>query len=95
MPELQFRLRWPDETEQSCYSPSTVIREHFEAGESYELPDFVARSRAALHSASDRVRAKFGMPCSRALSQLADIEHRARRFSALPDAHVFVIGFHE
>ena len=95
MPELRFRLRWPDETEQSCYSPSTVIREHFKAGESYALPDFLVRSRVALHSASDRVRAKFGMPCSRALGQLADIERRALRFSGLPDPEVVVIGFHE
>jgi uncharacterized repeat protein (TIGR04042 family) len=95
MPELRFRLRWPDETEQSCYSPSTVIREHFKAGELYALPDFLARSRRALHSASDRVRAKFGMPCAHALGQLADIENRARHFADLPDAKVLVISFND
>ncbi len=95
MPELHFRLRWPDETEQNCYSPSTVIREHFRAGESYALGDFLARCRMALNLASDRVRAKFGMPCARALGQLADIEALALRFSALPDPHITVLSFHE
>jgi len=73
MPEMRFLLRWPDETEQTCYSPSTVIKEHFTAGESYSIADFLTRCRTALHLASDRVRAKFGMPCARALGQLADI----------------------
>ena len=95
MPEIRFDLRWPDETEQTCYSPSTVIKEHFAVGESYSLSDFLVRCRTALHLASERVRAKFGMPCARALGQLADIEHRALRFSALENARITILGFHE
>jgi uncharacterized repeat protein (TIGR04042 family) len=95
MPELRFRIRWPDATEQTCYSPSTVIKEHFTTSQIYDLPDFLARCHLALHQASDRVQARYGMPCSRALGQLADIEHRAMRFSALADAHITVLGFNE
>jgi uncharacterized repeat protein (TIGR04042 family) len=95
MPEMTFILRWPDATEQTCYSPSTVIKEHLKAGESYALADFLAQSRIALHMASDRVRAKFGMPCTRALGQLADIEQRATRFSAQPDAQIAILAFHD
>ena len=95
MPEIRFDLRWPDDTEQTCYSPSTVIKEHFTVGESYTLSDFLARCRTALHLASERVRAKFGLPCARALGQLADIEQRALRFSALPNAQITFLGFYE
>jgi uncharacterized repeat protein (TIGR04042 family) len=65
MPELCFVLRWPDGTRETCYSPSTVVRDHFEPGTLYPLPDFLARSRAALTAASDRVKAIYGTPCSR------------------------------
>jgi uncharacterized repeat protein (TIGR04042 family) len=78
MPEVIFRICWPDGTEERCYSPSTIIRDHFAAGESYQLDEFVARARAGLHAASDRVAAKYGHPCSNAMNQLARIEATAR-----------------
>lgn len=79
MPEVIFHIRWPDGTEERCYSPSTVIRDHLAAGQSYPLPDFVARARAGLIAASDRVAARYGHPCSRAMGQLAEIEAKAQR----------------
>jgi uncharacterized repeat protein (TIGR04042 family) len=93
MPEMRFTIRWPDGTEAVCYSPSLVIRDHFVPGTDYPLGDFVARSRKALGLASDRVMARYGMPCTRALSQLDRIEHRARDFSALPGTKVTVVAF--
>ncbi|MEV6902128.1 MSMEG_0570 family nitrogen starvation response protein [Amycolatopsis sp. NPDC051372] len=80
MPEVVFRVRWPDSSVQRCYSPSTVVEEHFAAGEGYPVAEFVERSRAALTLASERVLARFGFPCSRAAAQLADIERRAGAF---------------
>lgn len=88
MPEMRFVVTWPDGREESCYSPSLVIRDFLAEGESYPLGDFVARSRQALHIASDRVEAKFGRPCSLALGQLARIEAAAKTFSTQPDAKV-------
>ena len=38
--------------------------------------------------ASDRVKAKYGHACSRALGQLAEIERVARRFGDEPGAKV-------
>ncbi|WP_107677908.1 MSMEG_0570 family nitrogen starvation response protein [Agrobacterium sp. LAD9] len=78
MPEVRFTIRWPDGAEESCYSPSTAIRRHFEAGQTYSLPDFLERARAGLNEASDRVTAKFGFTCSSAMDQLARIEATAR-----------------
>lgn len=93
MPEMRFTIRWPDGTDESCYSPSLVIRDYFAPGESYALADFLAKSREALTIASQRVEARYGFPCSRAMGQLARIEAAGRSYSTLPDARVAVLGF--
>ncbi|GAA5153953.1 MSMEG_0570 family nitrogen starvation response protein [Amycolatopsis dongchuanensis] len=90
MPELLFRVRWPDASVQRCYSPSTVVREFFVPGESYPVADFVVRSRGALTEASERVRRSYGFGCAQAAAQLADIEARAKSFA---DGEVVVEGF--
>ena len=93
MPEMLFDVRWPNGATQRCYSPSLVIRDHFLAGASYEIGDFLTRSRSALNEASERVRLRYGMPCSRAIGQLAEIESRAGGFPA--GATVTVLAFHD
>ena len=77
MPEMQFRIRWPDGRREACYSPSLIVTEIFAEGESYGLDDFVEKSRKALTIASERVRAKYGFACSAAMDQLARIERAA------------------
>jgi uncharacterized repeat protein (TIGR04042 family) len=79
MPEVIFHIRWPDGVEERCYSPSTIIHQHLKAGESYPLEDFVARARAGLIAASDRVALRYGFACSSAMDQLARIEAAAHR----------------
>jgi uncharacterized repeat protein (TIGR04042 family) len=91
MPEVRFIIRWPDGSEMSCYSPSRVVREYLEVGRSYPVADFLARSRAALSLASERVRAKYGYACTGAMEQLAAIEERAAAVD--PGAAVAVVGF--
>ncbi len=81
MPEMRFRVRWPDGQAESCYSPSLVVMEHLTVGDCYELADFLLRCRTALAIASQRVAARYGHPCSLALGQLAEIERRVRTFS--------------
>jgi uncharacterized repeat protein (TIGR04042 family) len=95
MPEMRFRIRWPDGVEESCYSPSLVVKDFLIPGESYRLADFVERSRAALLLASDRVEARYGWRCSRAAAQLARIEAAAASFAAAADARVTVDAFEE
>jgi len=90
MPEMHFRVHWPNGVVETCYSPSLVIRDYFSAGESYALADFVERSRTALTIASDRVQAKYGHACSRAKVQLARIESVARTFADVPGACVTI-----
>ena len=90
MPEVFFRVRWPDGKVEQCYSPSTVVRDYFTPGAEYPLADFVERSRTVLHIASERVRAKYGFACTAAAGQLAEIEAAAARYTAMPDATVTV-----
>lgn len=95
MPEMIFQIAWPDGSTEQCYSPSLVIKDFFAIGETYAVPDFLQRSRAALTIASDRVREKYGFACSRAMGQLARLESGAKRFAATADGGVTVISFQE
>lgn len=91
MPEMHFHVRWPDGTETRCYSPSLVVREHLQVGGSYPMTDFLQRAGTALNIASDRVRAKYGVPCSRALGQWAALQERAATYA--PEGRVSVTAF--
>jgi uncharacterized repeat protein (TIGR04042 family) len=95
MPEMRFHVRWPDQSIETCYSPSLVIKDHLAAGATYPLADFKARSRMALTIAAERVREKYGFFCTRALGQLARIEEAAGRFEGMPDASVTIVSFEE
>jgi uncharacterized repeat protein (TIGR04042 family) len=92
MPELTFRLRWPDDSETVNYSPSTIVREYLVMGASYNIDDFMRRSRAALRAASARVEQIYGYPCARAQTTLASIELQAGRFAGSRDAVVTVVA---
>lgn len=95
MPELNFTVRWPDQRIQTCYSPSSTIREFFAVGQAYALDEFLARSRRAFAHASERVRQRYGYACSSAASQLWQIEREAERFAQTPGAQVTVESFEE
>lgn len=93
MPVTPFRIRWPDQSEDVCYSPSSVVTGHFAAGTAYPLAEFVRLAQVALGEASERVRRKYGYACSSAMDQLQAIEATAARFRDRPDATVHVLGF--
>ena len=95
MPEMHFRIRWPDGRRDTCYSPSLVIKDYLAPGQSYPLDSFVERSREALTIASERVKARYGFPCSLALGQLRAIEAAAAGQPRGPDAAVLVEAFEE
>ena len=93
MPEMQFVVRWPDDSIMSCYSPSLVVREYLEVGTAYPVDDFVARIRTALTIASERVVAQYGHACPAAELQLAQIEAKAHAFVKAARPHVRVDAF--
>ena len=94
MPEINYKIQWPDGSQQNCYSPSLVIKQYFNPGETYELAEFIAKSRTALNIASDRVKAAYGFPCSRALGQLKQIESKAAEYQNLSEPKVLFIDFY-
>lgn len=81
MPEMHFRVEWPNGHVARCYSPSYVVEDHLSVGETYSVDDFVRRARTALRLGSDRVRARYGFACSSALDQLQLIEAVAESLS--------------
>ncbi len=95
MPEMRFLIRWPDGRAEACYSPSLVVKDYLSPGERYPLAEFVKRSRTALDIAAERVRAKYGFRCSRAIAQQTRIETEAASFANIPDAFVIVDAFEE
>jgi len=95
MPEIRFQIEWPDGKQETCYSPSLIVKDYFTPGHDYDLHDFVERSRTALTIASDRVRAKYGRGCGLAMGQLDTIERRATTYEQLQEPKVKVIRFIE
>jgi len=93
MPEVRFRVRWPDQRVEVCYSPSTAIKSVFTPGHAYALADFLARSETGLARAGERVREVYGFACSSAADQLAQIRQTAAAYADLPDAQVTVEAF--
>ncbi|WP_029009030.1 MSMEG_0570 family nitrogen starvation response protein [Azospirillum halopraeferens] len=93
MPEMIFRVRWPDGSLSDCYSPSLVIREHLTEGQTYPLDAFARISREALSIAGARVAARYGFPCSRAARQIAEIDAMAARFADRAEPTVTVVAF--
>jgi putative flavoprotein involved in K+ transport len=81
MPEMHFKVEWPNGKAEDCYSPSWIIEEHLAVGQDYAVVDFVGRVGVALNIASDRVRQKYGFACSSALDQLASIRATADALS--------------
>ncbi|MEP3844406.1 MAG: MSMEG_0570 family nitrogen starvation response protein [Paracoccaceae bacterium] len=76
MPEVHFRVLWPDGVVEQCYSPSSVIAEYISPGTEYTVADFMNRTRSALAQASKRVEQIYGHPCSLAQAQASAIENR-------------------
>ena len=93
MPEMIFRVRWPDGQESDGYSPSLGIQDHLTPGQNYPVRLFREKAQTALSDASGRVRGRYGFPCSRALGQLQAIEQSCAPFLDRADAQVSVLSF--
>ena len=91
MPEVLFKIKWPDGKIENCYSPSTIIFDYLKEGESYNLKDFIERSSNALNLASERVMKKYGFRCTSAEAQLSKILANAQTFT--PDQNVDCLSF--
>lgn len=87
MPEVRFRIRWPDGAVEECYSPSSIVTEYLASGADYTVADFMGRARSALHQASRRVEQIYGRPCGLALGQIAQLENHYKT-AGFPDTAI-------
>ena len=74
MPATPITVALPDGSHRYCYSPSSVVRNHFTTGQELTAAEFIQSARIALNEASERVREKFGFSCSAAAESLDEIE---------------------
>ena len=70
MPEVFIQIIWPTGMPDSVYSPSSVIKNYFKAGESLTVEQFQRKVEEALINASQRVKERFGFECSSAMGEL-------------------------
>jgi uncharacterized repeat protein (TIGR04042 family) len=70
MPEVYIHIIWPTGNRDSVYSPSSVIKNYFKAGESLTVEQFQSKAEEALKNASQRVKERFGFECSSAMGEL-------------------------
>ena len=92
MPEINFIIRWPDGSQDNCYSPSTVVREHFQRGTTMNISEFIATAEMAFNTASHRVEQKYGYFCSSAMDQLSQLKAKAARFDKPDEQQVEVLN---
>ena len=59
----------------------------------YPVREFLEKADTALTDASERVRARYGFPCSRALGQLQAIRQTGAPFLNQSDAQVRILSF--
>jgi uncharacterized repeat protein (TIGR04042 family) len=81
MAEIAFTAELPDGSFQPCYSPSTVVKKYFKAGQEVPTNEFLRLSRIALTEASERVRERLGCSGAGAYTSLPEIERWAGALS--------------
>ena len=80
MPEVHLTLEWPDGSTSALYSPSTVILQRLQPGQSLPVSTLRIQGIAALQEASERVRARYGFACTRTNEERHKLERMASRF---------------
>ena len=69
MPALNFEIEWPNGEIMECYSPSTIVLQYLQDGDSFTIDELIAVSGTALDMASKRVEERFGFECAAAAEQ--------------------------
>jgi uncharacterized repeat protein (TIGR04042 family) len=92
MPEVMLELCWPDGDISTFYSPSTVVYNYFQPGDTLTIAELEDKGLAALREASERVRLRYGFSCTRTDEEASRLRQRLVHFS--PDSTVDVRGLH-
>jgi uncharacterized repeat protein (TIGR04042 family) len=76
MPEVMLELHWPDGEASRFYSPSTVVYEFLQPGDTLSIAELEQKGLAALREASERVRARYGFACTRTAEEASKLQKR-------------------
>jgi uncharacterized repeat protein (TIGR04042 family) len=76
MPEVMLELHWPDSEASRFYSPSTVVYEFLQPGDTLSIAELEEKGLAALREASERVRARYGFACTRTDEEASKLQKR-------------------
>lgn len=82
MPITYVHIEWPDRQKDQIYSPSSVIENYFNIGETITINDLLTKSNEALAEASERVRKKFGYACTSAQAESHRIKEKSDEYEA-------------
>ena len=94
MPALNFEIEWPNGEIMECYSPSTIVLRHFQAGDIFTIDELTTVVQVAFEMASDRVEERFGFRCAAAAEQRAKILRRAECFESSQSVQISAIREH-
>ncbi len=82
MPITYINIEWPDKEVDKVYSPSSVIEDYFEAGNTLKIDIFLNQCNQGLNEASERVRKKFGYACTSAMAEASRISKKCKEYDA-------------
>lgn len=82
MPVTHLHIKWPDNTKDKVYSPSSVIEKYFSAKQEIPVNKFHSLCSESLDEASNRVAQKFGFACTSAAAEKKRIQLLCSRYEA-------------
>ncbi len=80
MPVTYVHIKWPDNTKDKIYSPSSVIRNYFNPEDEITIKEFEGICNESLDKASDRVAEKFGFGCTSAMAEKKRIYALSKKY---------------
>lgn len=88
MPEVNIKVKWPNDRISTIYSPSTVVNKYFSKGDFIEVTCFVEECTKALEHASKRVEQRYGFACSSAMQSLESVKQVAAEMGAMGSVEI-------
>ncbi len=91
MPVTYIDIEWPDQQSDRIYSPSSIIEDYFNPGESISMGQFLTACTEGLEEASERVRQKYGYACTSALAESSRIAKRCQEYDGTHEVKIISI----
>lgn len=92
MPVTHLYIKWPDNTEDKVYSPSSVIEKYFSVKQEVPISKFYSLCTESLNEASERVAQKFGFACTSAAAEKKRIQKLCNNYKATERVKIIAIN---